>query len=93
MGRKTTSNILASVIFGAAAGLLAGILIAPDKGKITRKKIKDRANDLNENLKDTYHKFKDDFIDGIDKCKHEIHKKKEELVEKITSDTDPLKRS
>jgi len=54
---KTVLGFLA----GAAVGALAGILLAPDKGSETRKKISQKTNDLGDSLKGSF----SDFVDGI----------------------------
>ena len=41
-----TKHVVIGMIAAAAVGALAGLLFAPDKGKETRKKIKDATNDL-----------------------------------------------
>lgn len=41
-----TSTLLVTVLGAAAAGLAAGLLIAPDKGTETRKKIARKTEDL-----------------------------------------------
>ena len=41
---------IAGFLLGAAAGTLAGILIAPSSGEETRKKIADKAIDLKDEL-------------------------------------------
>jgi gas vesicle protein len=50
----STGKIVLGVLAGIAAGAALGVLIAPDKGANTRKKIKqsgaDFANDLKENV-------------------------------------------
>ena len=53
-------------VIGFTAGILAGILFAPDKGSATRQKIVDAGNDL-----------KDKFNDFID----ELSTKAEDLAE------------
>ena len=53
-------------VIGFTAGILAGILFAPDKGSATRQKIVDTGNDL-----------KDKFNDFID----ELSTKAEDLAE------------
>jgi gas vesicle protein len=40
------------VLIALLAGFAAGILLAPDKGSVTRKKITDRFNDLSDKLSD-----------------------------------------
>ena len=49
---NTTAKIIIGVLAGAAAGAITGILLAPDSGKNTRKKIIDGTNDMVDNLKD-----------------------------------------
>lgn len=46
------SKIVGSLVAGAAVGLAAGILLAPDKGKNTRAKLMKDAEDLTDKLKD-----------------------------------------
>lgn len=65
---NTTGKVLVGVLAGAAAGLLTGILIAPDSGKKTREKLlgktKDWKNKTQETLDDakrTYNKKMETF--------------------------------
>jgi gas vesicle protein len=52
-------KLLTGVLAGAAAGAVLGILMAPDKGSETRKKIAQKGNDLSESVKDGVSKFGD----------------------------------
>ena len=45
-------KILTGFFIGAMGGLLTGLLIAPDSGKDTRKRITDTANKINHELHD-----------------------------------------
>ena len=45
-----TSNLLLGVLGAAAAGVVIGLLIAPDKGSETRKKISKTTADLKDKL-------------------------------------------
>jgi gas vesicle protein len=56
---KDLSKVLLSLIVGAAAGVAAGLLLAPDKGENTRKKVKDSFNDLSEKAKKALRKEKE----------------------------------
>ena len=47
-----TQKVLTAAIAGTAAGLIAGILIAPRKGSETRKKISDTARQTVDQVKD-----------------------------------------
>ncbi|GAC1589683.1 MAG: hypothetical protein NVS3B8_03510 [Chitinophagaceae bacterium] len=55
------TKTLLGFLAGAAVGALAGILLAPDKGSETRKKISKKTGDLGESLKGSFN----DFVDGI----------------------------
>jgi gas vesicle protein len=55
--KKTMSAIIA----GAVAGAIAGILLAPDRGAETRKKLTGKAGDVSESVKSTF----SDFIDSL----------------------------
>lgn len=57
---SNTKTVLGFVA-GAAVGALAGILLAPDKGSNTRKKISGKAEDISDSLKSSF----DDFIDKL----------------------------
>jgi gas vesicle protein len=48
-------------VAGAAVGALVGILLAPDTGSNTRKKITGKAEDLTDSLKSSY----DDFVSKL----------------------------
>jgi gas vesicle protein len=54
-----SKKIIAAVLLGAAAGAIAGILFAPDKGAATREKIKAAGEDLKDTFKDKFNEFVD----------------------------------
>ncbi len=45
-------KVIVGFLCGAAVGALAGILLAPDSGEETRKKIANKAKDLKDDLND-----------------------------------------
>ncbi len=57
----SSSKTLLGIIAGAALGAVAGILLAPDKGSATRKKISSKSGDLADNVKNSF----GDFIDQV----------------------------
>jgi gas vesicle protein len=72
--KESTGKMLMGVIIGAAVGAIAGILFAPDKGSVTRKKISDKAQETGENIKETVsgkiEEVKDFVSEKVDKMKH-----------------------
>lgn len=55
MSKKSNSGaVLAALLAGAATGVILGLLYAPEEGKETRRKIKDKANDLKDKAVDEY---------------------------------------
>jgi gas vesicle protein len=61
------------LLAGFALGVLAGVLLAPDKGSETRRKISERGRDLKN-------KF-NDFVDSIQDKLHSVKKDAEEFVD------------
>ncbi len=56
-----SGKILLGVFGGLVAGALLGILLAPDKGSDTRKKIVRKGEDLVDNAKDKL----DEMVEGV----------------------------
>jgi gas vesicle protein len=75
---KTYSKVLLALGGGLAAGVLAGILYAPDKGTNTRKKISETAKDYADRMKT----MKDSFA-GRAKVAHNGHSRKTKVEDSI----------
>ncbi len=84
---------LLTFMAGAAAGFIAGILLAPASGKETRKKIKEQATKTGEAAKEGYEKLakeaekgirmvKEKTGEGVDAIRDFIEKKREEFLQK-----------
>ena len=67
-----SGKVLASVLAGAAAGAVLGILFAPDKGTETRRKLAERGADLTDNLKSKASDYADILSDKYDAAKEKI---------------------
>ncbi|MDQ3110831.1 MAG: YtxH domain-containing protein [Bacteroidota bacterium] len=67
----SNKKMIGALLVAVAAGATIGLLVAPDKGKDTRKKMADKADDLSD-------KFKKKFTDLVDelKCEYEGIKEK-----------------
>jgi len=50
---NNSKNIFGTLLLGVAVGVAIGILVAPDKGSETRKKLLSGAQDLADQLNDT----------------------------------------
>lgn len=61
------------LLAGFALGVLAGVLLAPDKGSETRRKISEKGKDLKS-------KF-NDFVDSIQERFHAVKDEAEEFVD------------
>ena len=57
----STGKLVKGIIVGAAAGALLGVLLAPDSGEQTRKKISKKGTDFTDLLKAKFN----DFVDSI----------------------------
>ncbi|HPE34704.1 MAG TPA: YtxH domain-containing protein [Bacteroidales bacterium] len=79
---KSTSSFLIGLISGAAIGAALGILYAPDKGEITRKKITKKAEDLKDEFYEKMDEMKEYFNESIDSVKEKVDDIKEKMNKK-----------
>jgi gas vesicle protein len=73
---NSTGKILTALVAGAALGVVAGILFAPDKGSETRKKLKEKGRKLKKDMKEKFREGKEKFEEMSGKMKE----KAEEMV-------------
>ncbi|HMO61449.1 MAG TPA: YtxH domain-containing protein [Ferruginibacter sp.] len=69
---NTSGKILTAVAGGLAAGIVLGILVAPDKGSETRRKISEGGKKIAEGIKET-----------VQKGREKMHAMKEELEQSV----------
>ena len=67
-------KIAYSLLAGIAVGTIVGILVAPDEGKKTQRKLFRKGKDLSEDLKDKFSDLVDSFQDHLDKTSEMISK-------------------
>lgn len=65
-------NVLLALLAGVAAGSLLGILFAPDKGSVTRKKITKKGEEFAEGLGDKFNEFLTDAKEKFDQVKDDV---------------------
>jgi gas vesicle protein len=81
----TKSKVLIGILGAAAAGVVIGLLIAPEKGKDMRKKIRKTAGDWADNLTHLWAHGKEAAEDGINDLKEKVRKAKSSAEEKSYS--------
>ncbi len=71
---NTKSKVLIGILGAAAAGVIIGLLVAPEKGTDMRKKIKKTAGDWADNLGHMWTRGKEEAENALneakDKAKH-----------------------
>jgi gas vesicle protein len=78
---ENTSKVIFALLAGAAAGSIIGLLLAPESGEETRKKLAQSAQKFNEHLKSSIN----ELAEKGQKALHEISETVEDL-KKITEE-------
>jgi len=65
----SSSKVLVGFLLGAVVGGALGILLAPDKGTETRRKILEKGNDIGDSLSDFGGTIKDKFNQMVNGAK------------------------
>ncbi|MDD3743629.1 MAG: YtxH domain-containing protein [Lentimicrobiaceae bacterium] len=77
-----TGDVLLGFAIGAVAGLVTGILVAPDKGTETRKMIKNKVKDVTQNFMDEV----EDRIDRVEEKVRSMKNKAQQTAEEVKAD-------
>ena len=83
-----TSNVILGMAAGVAAGTIIGILMAPNSGDNTRKKIVSRTQEAVVDLKNRFNALVDGFVDHkeemLEAAKHKVTDLTNRVSDKVT---------
>ena len=68
----SAGKVVLGVLAGIATGAVLGILFAPEKGSVTRKKIAKKGEDYVDDLKEKFEDLKDDISEKFEKVKEDV---------------------
>jgi len=68
----SSGKVFLGVLAGLAAGALLGILFAPEKGSVTRKKISKKGEDYADILKEKFDEFLDGMKEKFEEAKEDV---------------------
>jgi len=77
----STGKVALGVLAGLATGAILGILFAPEKGSVTRKKIADKGKDSLDGLKTKYNSVIDNLSSRLEQVKQNGHAAVDEAYE------------
>jgi len=80
---STQSKVILGILGAAAAGVVIGLLIAPEKGEDMRKKIRKTAGDWADNLGQLWTRGKEAAEDGMEHAKDKVKQAKSSAEGKI----------
>lgn len=82
-----SGKVLLGVLAGLAAGAVIGILFAPDKGSVTRKKVIEKGDEYAEELKSKF----GDFVENVSQKVEEALSARKEAANKSESEMREMK--
>ncbi len=82
-------NVVLGALAGLAIGAIAGILLAPEKGSTTRRKISKKGEDYADDMKNKFN----EFIDSVKQKAKEAKEEGMDFVEKGKAKYDEVKKN
>jgi len=79
----STGKVIAALLVGAAVGAMAGLLVAPDSGTKTRRKLSKTADDLLEDLEDAWEEGAEKIKELADEAVAEVEKYNKKVNESM----------
>lgn len=80
----STSKVLLGVVVGMAAGAMAGLLMAPDSGYNTRRKLSTKGQGMVDDLKSKFNDFLDGFMSHVETIKDDANEIADRAKSKIS---------
>lgn len=71
------------ILFGAAIGVILGLLFAPKSGKETREKLSGKAEAVKDEINYKTHELKDKVVEKAEKVQEDLNEITDELKEKV----------
>lgn len=68
----SSGKVLLALLSGVAAGALLGVLFAPEKGTVTRKKIAKKGEDYADSLKEKFDEFLETVTSKFEDVKDDV---------------------
>ncbi|MFZ4398904.1 MAG: YtxH domain-containing protein [Bacteroidales bacterium] len=68
----SAGKVVLGVLAGIATGAVLGILFAPEKGSVTRKKIAKKGEDYVDDLKEKFDDLRDGMAEKFEKVKEDV---------------------
>jgi|SRR6185436_10380803 gas vesicle protein len=78
----SSSKVLLGVVVGIAAGAAIGILMAPDSGANTRRKISKKGQEYADDMKSRFNDFLDGVMEHIETAKDDARSMASDLADK-----------
>jgi len=72
---KTVLTLFAGAVIGGAMGFAAGMLLAPDKGSVTRKRVKKSIDEITEDFVEKMDEVVNQFGDLVEDAEEVVEKK------------------